>query len=662
MQSQTFAARAGRWSAQHRKKAILGWFAFVILATVLGGMVGQKTLADEDMGNGESKRGDQIVEAAGFPDQTGEIRARPGQGRLEGRRPQFTAAVNDVVARLEQTEGRRRGREPARRREYAGNVSKDGRSVLVNFELPGDEDAAEELVDAPLAAVAALQQRASARCTLGAVRRRVGRQGDRRGVRRGLPEGRGPLAPDHAGDPARRVRRARRRRPAAAARRHRRAGHDRAARPDQPDPRARRERRRASCCSSASPSASTTRCSTCGARWRSATPAAAPEAALEAAAATSGRAVLDLRLHGDGRDGRHVPRRQRRLRLVRHRHDHRRRRRRCSARSPCCPRCSSFLSRKGWTEKGRVPWVAKRRHKTRRRVARLGRDPRPRAQAPAASSVVAGRRPARRARHPGVLDAHRQPGRRGPAARPRGHADLRPDPGGVPRRQRAGRDRRQGGRRHGAARSRRRSPTCSSEAHRHRRADRADRRRDQPGQDGRDRLDRRCTGDGTDDASERSLAVLRDDVVPATVGRLPRRRGRRDRLHGRVEGLQRRDEARTCRSCSRFVLTLAFLLLLVTFRSIVIPIKAIVLNLLSVGAAYGVLKLVFQDGRLEGAARLPVDRRHHVLAAAVPVRDPLRPVDGLPRVHPQPDPRGGRPRHDAPTRRSRTGSSRRPAS
>ena len=49
-----------------------------------------------------------------------------------------------------------------------------------------------------------------------------------------------------------------------------------------------------------------------------------------------------------------------------------------------------------------------------------------------------------------------------------------------------------------------------------------------------------------------------------------------------------------------FVLILAFGLLLVTFRSIVVPIKAIVLNLLSVGAAYGVLKLVFQDGIGEG--------------------------------------------------------------
>ena len=48
-----------------------------------------------------------------------------------------------------------------------------------------------------------------------------------------------------------------------------------------------------------------------------------------------------------------------------------------------------------------------------------------------------------------------------------------------------------------------------------------------------------------------------------------------------------------------FVLSLAFILLLVTFRSIVVPIKAIVLNLLSVGAAYGVLTLVFQDGHGE---------------------------------------------------------------
>ena len=47
-----------------------------------------------------------------------------------------------------------------------------------------------------------------------------------------------------------------------------------------------------------------------------------------------------------------------------------------------------------------------------------------------------------------------------------------------------------------------------------------------------------------------------------------------------------------------FVLGLSFLLMLVAFHSIVIPIKAIILNLLSTGAAFGVLVLVFQDGFL----------------------------------------------------------------
>jgi len=46
-------------------------------------------------------------------------------------------------------------------------------------------------------------------------------------------------------------------------------------------------------------------------------------------------------------------------------------------------------------------------------------------------------------------------------------------------------------------------------------------------------------------------------------------------------------------------------LLLLTFRSIVIPIKAILLNLLSVGAAYGILVWIFQQGHLQG----PLDFR-----------------------------------------------------
>jgi uncharacterized membrane protein YdfJ with MMPL/SSD domain len=45
-----------------------------------------------------------------------------------------------------------------------------------------------------------------------------------------------------------------------------------------------------------------------------------------------------------------------------------------------------------------------------------------------------------------------------------------------------------------------------------------------------------------------------------------------------------------------FVLSLSFLLLMVVFRSLVLPLKAIIMNLLSVGAAYGAITLVFQKG------------------------------------------------------------------
>ena len=54
------------------------------------------------------------------------------------------------------------------------------------------------------------------------------------------------------------------------------------------------------------------------------------------------------------------------------------------------------------------------------------------------------------------------------------------------------------------------------------------------------------------------------------------------------------------------VLGLSFILLTVVFRSIVVPAKAIVMNLLSVGAAYGLIVLIFQKG---GPSLGAVDRR-----------------------------------------------------
>jgi RND superfamily putative drug exporter len=105
-------------------------------------------------------------------------------------------------------------------------------------------------------------------------------------------------------------------------------------------------------------------------------------------------------------------------------------------------------------------------------------------------------------------------------------------------------------------------------------------------------------GKGTDETSNRALTVLRKDIIPRTIGRLP---GVEAPVTGLTAGSYDFNQLMKQRApwVFLFVLSLAFLLLLVTFRSIVIPAKAIVLNLLSVGAAYGVLVWIFQDGHLE---------------------------------------------------------------
>jgi uncharacterized membrane protein YdfJ with MMPL/SSD domain len=102
-------------------------------------------------------------------------------------------------------------------------------------------------------------------------------------------------------------------------------------------------------------------------------------------------------------------------------------------------------------------------------------------------------------------------------------------------------------------------------------------------------------GKGTDSKSTHALHMLRDRILPATIGKLP------GASYAVTGGTANSVDANTLMKKSlplvfAFVLTFAFLLLLVSFRSIVIPIKAIVLNLLSVGAAYGVLVAVFQYG------------------------------------------------------------------
>jgi putative drug exporter of the RND superfamily len=106
-------------------------------------------------------------------------------------------------------------------------------------------------------------------------------------------------------------------------------------------------------------------------------------------------------------------------------------------------------------------------------------------------------------------------------------------------------------------------------------------------------------GGGTDATSNRALAQLRDQALPATLGRVG---GIDYAVTGMTAGNHDFDAklSATMPLVFAFVLGLAFLVLMVTFRSVFIPLTSIALNLLSIGAAYGVLTLVFQDGHLHG--------------------------------------------------------------
>jgi RND superfamily putative drug exporter len=106
-------------------------------------------------------------------------------------------------------------------------------------------------------------------------------------------------------------------------------------------------------------------------------------------------------------------------------------------------------------------------------------------------------------------------------------------------------------------------------------------------------------GDGTNAASQHALDTLRGGIVDDTIAKAPG--VDHAYITGETAGTQDFNSLLKSKApiVFAFVLTLAFMLLLVTFRSIVIPIKAIVLNLLSVGASYGLLTWIFQEGRFE---------------------------------------------------------------
>src|SRR3954449_3152319 len=151
------AARAGYWSAKHRKLAIGGWLAFVVIAFVLGGAIGTNTLSDDDSGNGESRVADKAITKADFPDKADEqVLVQSRDGRLRVSDPKFQTAVAGVVTQLKSAKDVIDVQSPLSKANE-GQISKDGRSALVTFSVPGDEELDTKVVPS-LNATAAAQR------------------------------------------------------------------------------------------------------------------------------------------------------------------------------------------------------------------------------------------------------------------------------------------------------------------------------------------------------------------------------------------------------------------------------------------------------------------------------------------------------------------------
>ncbi|MEV6488445.1 MMPL family transporter [Actinoplanes sp. NPDC051633] len=131
------SARIAIWSARHRMLAILGWLAFVVAASVLGGQIGTTQAQEIDQGHGDSGRAERIIAEAGFPEEP-DVEMVIIQ---RGTPAQRSAAAGEVSRALT---GIGTAAEPL--------DSPDGGSTLVTFELSGE-------VQPALDAVAAVQAR-----------------------------------------------------------------------------------------------------------------------------------------------------------------------------------------------------------------------------------------------------------------------------------------------------------------------------------------------------------------------------------------------------------------------------------------------------------------------------------------------------------------------
>jgi RND superfamily putative drug exporter len=157
MKSNNIAARMGRWSASHWKTAVFGWIAFVLLAVVAGGMIGSKKIDQRDSNTGQAHKADQILKQAGFQadPQTEIVLVQSSTQTIHD--AAFRATIADVLSTVKPFSAEYTNlRSPL---DHADQVTADGHTAMVEFNMRGTQKVAEKRIDAITTATGKIQAR-----------------------------------------------------------------------------------------------------------------------------------------------------------------------------------------------------------------------------------------------------------------------------------------------------------------------------------------------------------------------------------------------------------------------------------------------------------------------------------------------------------------------
>ncbi|MFF6988714.1 MMPL family transporter [Streptomyces sp. NPDC010273] len=149
------AARAGGWSARHRWAAVGIWVLFVVLSMGIGSAAGRVDVNESDQLKGETHTAATIIDDAGIKEPSSEtVLIQSKDASVTSTDSEFRTAVTAVVKAVEGT-----GRVTDVSSPYdTRTISKDGRSALVQFDMRGDADTAGDRVAPVLKAVAGVQK------------------------------------------------------------------------------------------------------------------------------------------------------------------------------------------------------------------------------------------------------------------------------------------------------------------------------------------------------------------------------------------------------------------------------------------------------------------------------------------------------------------------